>query len=124
MRAIANRLPVFKIIEPIPGYERGDVKIFERGIFERSLYKKIPPPPNHQVVLEAAKLTRDNPEIRAQFAKALAIQFKASTPAEKREIIELLRKALPRELRNALMRGELCGQCPECSKRIWKVDNA
>jgi hypothetical protein len=119
-RNMAHRLRVFKIIEPDPGYEAGDVKVFAKGVFERSSYKKLPPPINHPAVLEAARLTREKPEIRAQYAKALAIQFTASTPAQKREIIELLSKTLPKELRNALICGELCGQCPECSKRIWK----
>ena len=122
-RDMADRLPVFKVIEPDPGYEAGDVKVFAKGVFERSLYKKLPPLPNHPVVLEAARLTRDKPEIRAQFAKALAIQFTASTPPQKREIIELLRKTLPKELRNELVCGDICGQCQECLKRIERVDN-
>lgn len=122
-RCMADRMPVFEIIKPDPGYKSGDVRIFNKGVFERSLYKKLPPPVNHPVVLEAARLTRDKPEIRAQFAKTLAIQFTASTNAQKREIIELLRK-LPEELRNALICGELCGQCHECPKRIWRGDNA
>ena len=123
-RDMGDRLRVFKIIEPNPGYERGDVKIFEKGVFERSLYKKLPPLKNHPAVLESARLTRDSPEIRAQFTKALAIQFNASTRAEKREISELLRKTLSLELRNDLICGKLCGECHECPKRIWRVDNA
>jgi bacterioferritin-associated ferredoxin len=98
-----------------------DNLFFTKEEIKSSEFKKLPPPVNHPVVLESAKLTRDNPEIREQFARMLAIQFSASTPAQKRDIIELLIKELPRELRNALVCGELCGQCNECSKRIMRT---
>ncbi len=93
-------------------------RFFTEEELESSEFKKLPPPLNHPAVLEAVRLTRDKPEIRAQYAKALAIQFTASNHAQKREIAELLKLHLPEELRNALVCGEPCGQCRECAKRI------
>lgn len=94
------------------------IHITSGDIAQSSLFKKLPPPLNHPAVLEAVRLTRDKPEIRAQFAKALAIQFNASNHAQKREIAELLRLYLPKKLRDDLICGEPCGQCPECAKRM------
>ena len=121
-RDMGDRLPVFKVIAPIPGYDKGDVKIYAKGVFERSGFKKLLPG-NHPVVLEAVKLTREQPELREQFAKALAIQFSAASPSEKKQIANLLKKYLPKELKAELCPGEKCRQCKECSRRIWRVDH-
>ncbi len=47
---------------------------FTEATLQSSEFKKLPPLPVHRVFLEAARLIKENPELQAQFDKAMPCQ--------------------------------------------------